>query len=788
MSWNTGRGGGVRRRRVMAVGAICAAMAAGSSGLAKDRDPQPGTHPVQIAEAGIAADFNIPAQDLASAIAAFGQQSGMQVTVDGVLPSLPSQPVAGRLTPEQALTQMLAGTGVTWRLGDGNTVALVPAPATIGGATTLPALTVTAERSQRSIMDTATSVQVFSDDLIEQRPDIKSTNDVLNKVANVTSVGTGNFAPAVRGVDGTGPAQGADAFLAGTRPRLNVQVDGRPLSYNEVVFGDVSLWDVEQVEVLRGAQSTLQGRNAIAGTVAVRSRAPSYDFEVGGRAVLGDYDRRYLSAMLNAPIIDDEVAVRIAVDHQRRESFVEGFNDIENAGDPDDFEAFNLRGKMLIEPEAWEGFSATFTINRSEYTAPQTESVERPFDEYEAAFPDMPVFNPSSTAGILDASWQVNDTWTLENTTSVTGIDVQRKALTGDGNVQLDALEIMTEPRVRFIGLDGDLKILSGVYYFHNDQDETIDLFGGGAFDDETTTVAVFGEGTWTFLEDFDLTLGARYENEKRRRTGQMFLFEIDLDKTYDAFLPKAGLAWRPTEGLTLGATVSRGYNGGGAGFTYDFPFESYEFKPEYVWTYEAYGRAELFDKTVNLTGNLFYSRYKNMQLPFDLNPDPDVWSMVVRNADRVKTYGAELGVRWLAAPGLEFFGDIGWLETEITRYRNSEIAGNDLAVAPNLTADIGVIYQHESGFEFSVDARYTGDYFSTVENYDNEAIDDYWVVNAQAGYVWGDDRNVRVFGFVNNLLDADDITTLEAGATPADDTAGILAPRSFGVGAEIYF
>ena len=108
--------------------------------------------------------------------------------------------------------------------------------------------------------------------------------------------------------------------------------------------------------------------------------------------------------------------------------------------------------------------------------------------------------------------------------------------------------------------------------------------------------------------------------------------------------------------------------------------------------------------------------------------------------------------------------------------------------MAPQFTADLGVIYQHESGFEFSVDARYTGDYFSTVENFDNEAIDDYWVANAQVGYVWGDDRNMRVFGFVNNIFDADDIITLEAGAAPADDTAGILAPRSFGIGAELSF
>lgn len=802
------KGQGVRRggarfgmNAVMMGGVVGVLMASVTPTMAKDRDPQPGLPPqaveparaAQLAQAGTSADYDIPAQDLSRAATAFGRQSGLQVVVDSaILAGLQSRPVAGHLTTEDAISQLLVGTGLAWRYTDTGTIALerrvVPGTDSGTGTFALPAVTVTAERSERSIMDTSTSVQVFDAETLEDRPDIKSTNDVLSKAANVTSVGTGNLAPSVRGLDGTGPAQGADAFLAGTRPRLNVQVDGRPLSYNEVVFGNVSLWDVQQVEVLRGAQSTLQGRNAIAGTVAVSSKDPVHEFEVGGRAMGGDFKQRGLSAMINVPVIDDQLAFRFALDHQHRESHVEGFNNIENAGDPSDYESTDFRAKALIEPKAWEGFRSTITIDHTDYTAPQSEFVERPFDEREASFPDMPVFNPKSTAGIIDTSWEADDNWTLENTTSVTDIDIRRKALDGDGNVQIDGTEIVTEPRVRFTALDGDLNVLAGIYFFHSEQAETIDLFGGGAFDDETTTGAVFTEGTWTFAEDFDLTLGLRYEVERRQRVGEMSVFAIDLDETYDALLPKLGVAWHPTEEFRLGVVGYGGYNGGGAGFTYDFPFESYVFKPEYSGTVEAYSRAELFDRRLTLTGNVFYSRYKDMQLPFDLNPDPDIWAVVIRNADWVDTYGAEAGIRWLAMPGLEFFADIGFLETEITEYSGSDSEGNDLAVAPDVTADFGVIYHHESGFEFSADARYTGDYFSSVENDPREEIDSFWVVNTQLGYAWGEDRNVRLFGFINNLLDADDPTLIEAGATSADDSANVVHPRTFGVGLEVYF
>ena len=754
-----------------------------------------------FAQLAQAATYDIPAQPLSSALVTFGQQSGLQVAVDNaIVAGLTSQPISGALTPEEALARMLSGTGITWRMSEPNLVMLERVAPVDPEVTVLGPLTVTAERTERSIMDTATSVVVLDDDTIEQRPAMKSVNDVTASIPNVTAPSTGNIAPAVRGVDGTGPAQGADAFLAGTRPRLNVQVDGRPLSYNEVVFGDVSLWDVEQVEVLRGAQSTLQGRNAIAGTVAVRTKDPTYDFEVGGRVIGGDYDRRVLSGVVSAPLVEDQVAFRVAVDHQRRDSFVD-FDEIPGVGDPGDFESLNARAKLLIQPEAWEGFSSTITVSHSNYTAPQTEGITRPAKDHEASYPLMPTFNPESTGGVFDTRWQINDNWALENTTSVTGIDIERKALPGDGNATIDAVEIVSEPRVRFTSTDGNFNALGGIYVFNNEQDEFIDLFGTGDFHDETNTVAVFGEATVTVFDDFDITLGARYEREHRRRTGVLkemdfgggFIigpFENDLDETYDAFLPKLGVAWHPTDQLTFGAVVSRGYNGGGAGFTYDAPFESYTFKPEYVWTYEAYTRAELLDKKLQLTGNLFYSRYKDMQVPLDLNPDPDIWSYVIRNADRVETYGAEFGARWLAAPGLELFGEVGLLETEISKYKGSDFKGNELALAPAVTADFGVLYRHQSGFEVSADARYSGDYFSTIENLKEAEVDSYWLLNAQVGYVFGADANVRIFGFVNNILDSHDPTLIDPGAvgTTSDDVLYITQPRSFGVGLEAHF
>ncbi len=745
---------------------------------------------LQVAQVADQGKFDIAEQPLIPALLAFSDMTGIQLIFDSTLArDLTSPGLSGSFPPEQALRRLLAGTGLTYRFTDPTTVTLekVQAAQAESGVVTLAPVMVTGERVTRSLQDTATSVVVFDSEAIEERPGIESTNDLLERIPNVTTTGTTNLAPAVRGVDGTGPAQGADAFFAGVRPRLNIQIDGRPASFNEVIFGDVALWDVEQVEVLRGPQSTLQGRNAIAGAVVVKTKDPTYDYEAGARLIAGTEETRQGSAFVSGPIIEDQLAFRLAFDRRTSESFVEmdPYLDI----DPEEFESTTVRGKLLIEPKGIEGFSTVLTVNHSDHTAPQTESVKRPFDKHVVSYPDMPVFNPRATSGIIDTTLDLNDNLTVEGTFSATDLRVERHARPGDGNATIDATELVAEPRLRFWGLDGRLNGLGGVYLFSADQDESIDLFGGGTFDDSTTTAAVFAEGTLSVLDDFDVTLGGRYEEEHRKRDGGTGPFVIDFEETYEVFLPKLGVAWHATDELTVGAIVSRGYNGGGAGFTYDAPFESYTYDPEYVWNYEAYARADLYDGKLSLTGNLFYSDYKDMQLPFDLNPDPAAWSVVVRNADKAVTYGAEVGARWLALPGLELFGGVGLLKTEIEDYPGSGIEGNELPQAPSFTADFGGIYRHSSGFEISADARYSDAYFSDINNNPRGKTDPYFVVNSQIGYSFSTDfTSLRLFAFINNLFDADEPVLLTPGATPADDVANLLYPRTFGVGLEMTF
>lgn len=671
-----------------------------------------------------------------------------------------------------------------------------PAAAASEPANTLPVIVVTGEKTKRAIDKTSASVGVMDAKTLDEWPSIKSLNNVLENMANVTSTGTQNLAPAIRGVDGTGPAQGSDAFLAGTRPRLTTQIDGRTISYNETTFGDFGLWDVEQVEVYRGAQSLLQGRNAIGGAVVMKTNDPSFTREFGARLVFAEREQAQYAAVVSGPLIDHQVAFRLAADYAASKSTVDGYQAYPGVDFPGQFRNGNVRGKLLVTPTALPGFRSLLTLAHSEYEGPQTESVALP-DENQTSYPSMPVFAPRSTSLTADTSWPISDTLRFESLVSAADLTVRRKALPGDGNALIEGYDAAVEPRLRYASPDQKLNAFGGVYLFKADQDESIDLAGGGTFDDTTTNTALYGEATYALTPTLDLTVGARYEREKRQRSGGGLSvfggYEIDLDKTYSAFLPKLALAWQADPTTTVGASLIRGYNAGGAGVSFyeigDFDFfQPYTFEPESVWTLEGFARGNYLDGTLRLSGNLFYSDYKDMQLPFNLSNQPGVWAYVVKNADRVATYGAELSAAWLPVRNLTLSAELGLLKTDVRRYPDSGLEGHALARAPKLTTNLGANYRFAHGFELGADARYSTGYYSDVTNIARAFVKPGWTLNTNAG--WRFDHG-RVFAYVANLTDNDRYLLHEADPNDAAgefDTVQKPRPRTVGIGLELWY
>jgi len=264
------------------------------------------------ARAADAGDISIPAQSLDTALNSFGVQTGLPVMFKPELAAgKRSTGVAGAPDAELALNALLEGTGLTWRKqGDLFLIEKATADPQSGsaagdGADTVEALIVTAQKREENIQDVPIAISAFSAKALEEQK-IEGGFDLLKAIPNVT-FSKNNFSGynfSIRGV-------GTKAISVTTDPGVAVEFNSTALIRNRLF--EQEYFDVERVEVLRGPQGTLHGRNATAGVINVISAKPDLnDFEGWVKGEVGNYHSKRLSAMANVPLIEDKLALRLA--------------------------------------------------------------------------------------------------------------------------------------------------------------------------------------------------------------------------------------------------------------------------------------------------------------------------------------------------------------------------------------------------------------------------------------------------------------------------------------------
>ena len=163
-------------------------------------------------------------------------------------------------------------------------------------------IVVTGQKIDRSLQETAASVAVFTEKNLEQQ-NITNFGEIL---AHAPNVNFDDYSFSIRGIDAFNVSGGGNSYLA------SVYVDGAALAYRMIQSGGFSTWDVSQVEILRGPQSTLQGRNALAGAVVMSTKDPSYESDMKVRIGFGDYGRKDAAIALGGELVDNQVAFRFS--------------------------------------------------------------------------------------------------------------------------------------------------------------------------------------------------------------------------------------------------------------------------------------------------------------------------------------------------------------------------------------------------------------------------------------------------------------------------------------------
>ncbi|MEM0922187.1 MAG: TonB-dependent receptor [Pseudomonadota bacterium] len=751
----------------------------------------------QIGLAQATQEIDVPAQPLPAALAELSAETGLQVLAPTELVAGRTSPsVQGTMTPRAALDAMLSGSGLVVRTtGSGSLIIEAAEPSQIeGGIFLADEIVVTGERTARTIQDTASSVAVRTGEDLERQADSADLRALYNRIPNVNGTGlAGGVMPTVRGVKSEGQQGFFGALFSGGLPRVTIQVDGRPQSLGELQSGDVPLWDVEQVELFRGPQTTTQGQNAIGGAIFVNTKDPIFGFEAEARVLGGNFATYQGSLVLNTQLIENELALRVSVDGRTHRSFVDviGTTQSDINADPEKDDHRNARVKLLFEPEAAPGLSLKATFANTYTSRLFRERVDNPPSTISTNLTNS-VFQNETNALTFDADYEFTDVFQIRNTISFSDVksDFVIPPIIGNGPASDDRKQLNFETVGEFDNPDLGISARLGFSLDYAMSDGFVDARPAARallFEGEDLSYGVFGEATWSPTDWVDLTVGGRFQKDTASRditTVSPALPVVAINRTEDidssAFLPRASVSFHPADNVTIGALVARGYNPGGSSLAFTPPFAFVEFDPEFVWNYELFWRSSWFDNKLSFNGNVFFADYRDQQVTLLEDTVGGLASIVV-NADKTRSYGVEMDFGFRPRSDLEFIGSLGFLKTDFVDAETpfASLTGLEFARAPSVTASLAMNYEPIDNLTLGIEGNYTGDYFSDAANTPLGKIDSRFVANAKVAYEYG---NVTVFGAVTNLFDntylLDRFTT---GATLGD-------PLEFELGLHIRF
>jgi outer membrane receptor protein involved in Fe transport len=650
-----------------------------------------------------------------------------------------------------------------------------------------PQIVVTGERVARTLKETPSSVVVMDTAEIDANS-ADRLDQILALVPNV-QLGSGEQAPSIRGQDSTGLLRGLFAFLGGSRPRLTLQIDGRAVSYNELISSSEGLWDVDRVEVFRSPQTTTQGRNSIAGAIFIETRDPTFEWQGAARLIAGTSGTGQASGVVSGPIVDGQLAFRASADVRTSRASTRMVDRITGVDiDRDDYGTARL--KLLYQPVQLPGLRLETTYVHSQSQAPQFEGVGRPFERRRLEVPERMIGVMRVNVDSLTARAVYALTPTLTSTTTLSGGDVllQRYGLPGLGRTRAETSDRSIESTLRWAGAS-DLSVQAGVNRVTTRQRQSIDIvglgIGTGVFADRQGGLGLFGEATWRAAPRLTLTAGARYERDTQTRRGKVGPIELDYQATFSAFLPKVSLAYDLDDDVAVGLLVQRAFNPGGTSISF-LRRAADTFEAERLMDYELFARGRFGGGRGSFSANLFYNDIEDAQRPqLVAVPIPGGGTFLTpeyANAPEARSYGLETEVSWRFGSALWVRGAAGLLRTKVvtTTLPQDPIRGKRFERAPGLSLVAAADWRPLTRLKLSSQLRHHSAYFSDGVNTPALRIPASTNVDARASVTLG---KAEAFAYVRNLFDSFRLAFLYSG-----DLGVAEDPREFGVGMQARF
>jgi len=686
----------------------------------------------------------------------------------------------------------------------------------------LEEIIVTAQKRSESLQDVPASIAAFSGDMIDQLG-WSDLDQLQESVPSLNIGGSGKSRPVVfiRGV-------GTRKFDIGADGSVGIFVDE---VYNARFSSTLSgMMDIERIEVLKGPQGTLYGRNTIGGAISIITRKPSNKPRVKIKLLAGNESQYQYGLNASGPVVKDNLYGLISV----MDSDIDGVFTDTVSGKTNNHRNSAYRAALLTDAiDNWE-LGLTFDHSKTSSDASLAEPLygkNFPIVLVSPADPRIPEIvaegskshtaNAYSDPGFVDRdSSQLalkvqyfGDAYELTSITSFNQEELQEL-------VDFDATPLNVAPQevdqessqasqeIRFNSvhngfgtLENQLKWVVGLYYFQ-DEAERLDgsPYGNDSFlyprgfngvlsteylvEIETDSYALFGQSTYTLSEHANLTFGLRYTLDQKDysylATSNNNLppviegFLVDDNLEFESLDPKISFDYHLSDLVMAYASFSRGFKSGGVQFANGDPkLAAQSFDEEQLDSYEIGMRGRYLEQTLQINSSLYYYDYTDQQMQgfVNVNGFPNA---LTENAGRSRMTGLEIETLALLSESLTLDVKYTWQDAKFDEFDafSGDYSGNHMPFAPKHSATANLMYQKtiEQGGKIGlqVGLAYKDDFYFDYLNTEKSLQKAYSLLNLSAWWE-SDDGSLRLRAFCQNCTDKSYRTNAVSFSEPFD-------------------
>jgi iron complex outermembrane receptor protein len=568
--------------------------------------------------------------------------------------------------------------------------------------------------------------------------------------------------------------------------------------------------DLDRIEVLRGPQGTLYGRNATGGAINLITKAPQFKPEADLTALYGNYEHVELRASMTGPL-SDQVAGRLSLYTDDRDGYR---HNLTNGQRLDDNHERSLRGALLFTPSDKLEIVLRGDYDKDRFTGNPNKPlgvgspsagedtiqnipgigrfVRDPLIDF-ADFPDH--FEKEIWGASATATYKTPDV--IFKSITAYRHDNMPLSIDSDGT-ELLGLNIANTVTDRQLSQEfqlssaqmGSVEWLAGAFFY--DQHSALGInalfatpFGPFPFISQTVqdtkSAAAFGEVYLNLDDKLRITLGARYTDDRKNFSNS---FGVSGRASYSAFTPKLGIEKKFTPDVFGYATVSQGFKAGGFNV---FDATGFSFRPEKVTAYEAGLKTQGWDHRARINTSVFYYDYRDLQV----TQFPGDGTQLIRNAANARIYGADVDFQLAPTDGLRFDGILSLLNARFRKFITADVldpagplrdlTGKHLIRSPPVSGTFGAEVDVPAVVDGKITLRgelsYSDTYFFTAFNRPPAEQKAYTMVNAFITYRAADGTwQANVFG--RNLSNVAILTS----GFDSPKVGSFGAPRTFGV------